>query len=539
MPLTPSLRSRATLTIVDNALTSLKTISGPQWESLSETIINKSKAAMELCSTSCNRFVDSLARWTRHSSLQQKHASEDMMTRISANEAEMASALQVANKQWAEVEHTAKVIRYGGTSSNDLVKCARRWRMEKDILDRLRHQRSIVSLQAFDGRLFAVYLERLPSSLHGGTNSPFQLSDAFIILRDISSALSYLDTQHVAHNDIKPANITYSPQRGAVLIDFEMATSTTGHPSSGGTPWYLPPEFVKSPKNRGTLGDIWALGVTLLYVLGKIGLPEKTVEPWRMYDVADKHKEARGEMKAWLHFVAVKRQGLDCADRVQGLPLRQLVSNPAVGSPTSCMKVNFCLVEDLQRDGYSATRRPSYADQLGFILIYACWNVHNPASLTHNGGGDAGDIVSMVQVHPCANTKATLLGCPFMGGSSGAMMTNVLAGTYPEHLRGRRRVLGTARHRLERPRCPRTRSGPTCWALELTRTNPVVPSAAYTHEVYGDGSQLQGFFGQGVGHIAPSNEPVILQFFGLMDKVAGSHRPMSGNKTNSLYGPMK
>ncbi|KAL2173947.1 kinase-like domain-containing protein [Thermothelomyces heterothallicus CBS 202.75] len=221
----------------------------------------------------------------------------------------------------------AKVIRYGGMSSNDLVKCARRWQIERDILDRLRH-RSIVSLQAFDGRLFAVYLERLPSSLHRGTNSPFQLSDALIILRDISSALSYLDMQHIAHNDIKPANITYSPQRGAVLIDFEMATSTTGDPSSGGTPWYLPPEFVKSPKNRGALGDIWALGVTLLYVLGKIGLPEKTVEPWRIYDVADKQKEASGKMKAWLQFVAVKRQGLDCKDRVQGLVYRMLEGEP-------------------------------------------------------------------------------------------------------------------------------------------------------------------------------------------------------------------
>ncbi|KAL2258532.1 hypothetical protein VTK26DRAFT_8129 [Humicola hyalothermophila] len=221
----------------------------------------------------------------------------------------------------------AKVIRYGGMSSRDLVKCARRWRMEKDILVRLRH-RNIVSLQAFDGRLFAVYLEHLPSSLNRGTTSPFQLSDAVIILRDISSALSYLNTQHIAHNDVKPGNITYSAQRGAVLIDFEMATSTTGDPSSGGTPWYLPPEFIKSPKNRGSLGDIWALGVTLLYVIGKINVPEKTAEPWRIYDVAEEHEEAIRKMRAWLHFVAVQRQGLDCADRLQGLVHRMLEVEP-------------------------------------------------------------------------------------------------------------------------------------------------------------------------------------------------------------------
>jgi hypothetical protein len=41
------------------------------------------------------------------------------------------------------------------------------------------------------------------------------------------------------------------------------------------------------------------------------------------------------------------------------------------------------------------------------------------------------------------------------------------------------------------------------------------PAAAYTQEIYGDGTKLQGFFGQGVGHIAPVNEPVMLKFFGL------------------------
>jgi serine/threonine protein kinase len=143
----------------------------------------------------------------------------------------------------------------------------------------------------------------------------------------MSSALAYLETQHIVHNDIKPANITFSRRRGAVLIDFEMAT-TTGDLANGGTPWYLPPEFVDSPNNRGALGDIWALGVTLLYVLGKIGLPEKTIEPWLLYEVANKKKEATGKMEAWLRSVDVKRQGLDCADRIQGLVHQMLEKKP-------------------------------------------------------------------------------------------------------------------------------------------------------------------------------------------------------------------
>jgi len=42
--------------------------------------------------------------------------------------------------------------------------------------------------------------------------------------------------------------------------------------------------------------------------------------------------------------------------------------------------------------------------------------------------------------------------------------------------------------------------------IELTKNVSGVPSAAYTQEVYGDGTKLQGFFGQGVGHIAPVND---------------------------------
>lgn len=67
-------------------------------------------------------------------------------------------------------------------------------------------------LRAFDGRLFAMYMEHLPRSLARGVRSPFTPSDASTIHRDISSTLSYLVTQKVIHNDIKPGNIAYSPE---------------------------------------------------------------------------------------------------------------------------------------------------------------------------------------------------------------------------------------------------------------------------------------------------------------------------------------
>ncbi|KAK3319577.1 kinase-like domain-containing protein [Cercophora scortea] len=214
-----------------------------------------------------------------------------------------------------------KVIKYESMTSQNLVSYAMKWQMEKDMLEKLRH-RNIVSLKGFDGRLFAVYIERLPPSLHRGLNSPFQPSDASAVLHDVLSAFVYLESQKIAHNDIKPANITYSPQRGAVLTDFEMATVTTeNNKEPGGTPWYVPPEFAQKrfEPNRGAPGDMWALGVTMLYVLGKITLPEKTVKPWRISHAQDKKGQPHQQMMGWVRLVLRAGRGLGSTDQVEGV----------------------------------------------------------------------------------------------------------------------------------------------------------------------------------------------------------------------------
>ncbi len=52
---------------VDQALTSLQTVSDPQWKSLGETVVSHSKAATTTCKESCDSFRAALSRWTRHS----------------------------------------------------------------------------------------------------------------------------------------------------------------------------------------------------------------------------------------------------------------------------------------------------------------------------------------------------------------------------------------------------------------------------------------------------------------------------------------
>ncbi|MBN1758899.1 MAG: PHB depolymerase family esterase [Chitinispirillaceae bacterium] len=87
---------------------------------------------------------------------------------------------------------------------------------------------------------------------------------------------------------------------------------------------------------------------------------------------------------------------------------------------------------------YSANTFNLLADRYGFIVIYpdanssdGCWDVHSEEVLTHDGGGDSRGIVAMVK-YVLKNYHADSTRVFASGISSGAMMTNVLLGAYPD-----------------------------------------------------------------------------------------------------------
>lgn len=111
----------------------------------------------------------------------------------------------------------------------------------------------------------------------------------FRVWKDIASALDYLHSQDILHLDIKPQNILLRGHERAVLCDFELAHAGVikciprGPPKYdvvvpsrflAGTPSYIPPEMLLYTE-RGAPGDIWAFGVTLLFVFGQIPLPRE------------------------------------------------------------------------------------------------------------------------------------------------------------------------------------------------------------------------------------------------------------------------
>ncbi|ARQ70810.1 extracellular catalytic domain type 1 short-chain-length polyhydroxyalkanoate depolymerase [Streptomyces marincola] len=97
---------------------------------------------------------------------------------------------------------------------------------------------------------------------------------------------------------------------------------------------------------------------------------------------------------------------------------------------------------------HANTEFASLADRYGFVLVYPsatrggqCFDVSSPQALRRGGGSDPVGIMSMVD-----HVLRTQNGDPervfVTGASSGAMMTNVLLGTYPDVFRAGSAFMG-------------------------------------------------------------------------------------------------
>jgi serine/threonine protein kinase len=141
----------------------------------------------------------------------------------------------------------------------------------------------------------------------------------------MAQGLQYLRTKGVLHNDIKPANILFNGKK-AVLIDFGLAMfDRFGTLSSGGTPWYIPPEYLRT-KERKAPADIWALGVVGLYLRRQIRLPDTglDVPSWLIRDIGPLPSAAKNQMEQWLNFVRSEASKSARASDLGGLVAQML-----------------------------------------------------------------------------------------------------------------------------------------------------------------------------------------------------------------------
>ncbi|KAL7937541.1 kinase-like domain-containing protein [Trichoderma chlorosporum] len=218
-------------------------------------------------------------------------------------------------------EVVAKVLHFSSKSGEHVLKsCVKNWKSEKKTLEKLNH-RNIVSLKAVNGRIFSLYLELLPPCLFTGWTSNLKVHHAPKILRDTAIALEYLTGQGVVHNDIKPCNIAFSIDRGAVIIDFGLATSIREQ-ACGGSPWFLPPDIIEGGK-RGLAGDVWALGVTMLYILRKITMPDYQLFGLRLRHLCKEDEKVKRLME-WQETVASARATLDQTNELENIVFKML-----------------------------------------------------------------------------------------------------------------------------------------------------------------------------------------------------------------------
>ncbi|KAG6035548.1 hypothetical protein E4U41_006040 [Claviceps citrina] len=271
----------------------------------------------------------------------------------------LSAVYTAAHSRIADDIVTVKVLKTRVPNAGDVphvhernvIRQADMWLRECQSQENLQHE-SIVRYYGGDARFLSLYMEHIDAQdlatanrWRSKQNDCFRgaRDDALRILRDIAGALAYIHGRKLVHNDIKPANILYSPERGAVLCDFGLSTPAGNSPSSGGTPYYMPPEFIGT-KLRGPPSDVWALGVTMLYVLRKITYPESRSSkrhqrplywligginnpnaPYRQY--GNGHP-AVNQMRAWLEEIFEVREKLNTKDRLERLVKDMLTANP-------------------------------------------------------------------------------------------------------------------------------------------------------------------------------------------------------------------
>lgn len=111
--------------------------------------------------------------------------------------------------------------------------------------------------------------------------------EALDLLLQISSALEYLHEDGRLHSDVKPRNIlirSLEPLQ-AVLGDCADIKYTWKIPDSPprGTPAYFSPEILHFNRSRGTGDDMWALGITMLGMVGQWPQMKYTKEGVKIY----------------------------------------------------------------------------------------------------------------------------------------------------------------------------------------------------------------------------------------------------------------
>ncbi len=202
---------------------------------------------------------------------------------------------------------------------------------------RLDHPR-IVGVSDFfteDGQYFLVMPLMLGKSLADRLHEirgPLSVSDALVVARDVLEALDHAHQQGVIHRDVKPSNILLDREGHAFLTDFGIALSlgrrrVTLTRTSLGTPHYMSPEQIRSPKNVDHRTDVYSFGCVLYEML--TGLPpfaeaadaedtDFAVKEAHVYRDPEPPRTRNPRIPAWLDAVVLRALAKSPDERFSG-----------------------------------------------------------------------------------------------------------------------------------------------------------------------------------------------------------------------------
>jgi serine/threonine-protein kinase len=231
----------------------------------------------------------------------------------------------------------------------------RRFLQEAQSQARLNHPR-IVGVSDFfaeDGQYFLVMPllsgKNLADRLHE-IQSPLPVSDALVVARDVLEALDYAHQQGVIHRDVKPSNILLDRDGHAALTDFGIALSlgrrrVTLTRTSLGTPHYMSPEQIRSPKTVDHRTDVYSFGCVLYEMLtGRPPFAEAAdaedtdfaLKEAHVYKVPEPLRRRNPQVPAWLEAVVLRALAKNPDERFSGCgEFRRALDEPHSALPLS------------------------------------------------------------------------------------------------------------------------------------------------------------------------------------------------------------
>ncbi|KAH0574860.1 Kinase [Spironucleus salmonicida] len=179
---------------------------------------------------------------------------------------------------------------------------------EIHILQQLNHENVVKYTKVFleNSQLF-ILMEYCGCSLLDIINYTLLSDDqAFFIIQSIISALQYLHSQNIIHNDIKPENILFCNSQ-VKISDFGISKQSISLYKYEGTPHYSAPEQYL---NQATpLSDYWPLGVIYVQMVTKKVLQSQISNLNELF-VQKEH------ILQYVKQLNLTRKGLDFCDKV-------------------------------------------------------------------------------------------------------------------------------------------------------------------------------------------------------------------------------